>query len=123
MNIINHSKTEQNIRKIEESAKDVLLAIKSSIHMLNMSYQILWSLPDDELRDVLQYLVDNNKLTEVFGQHNFAANSLNSILENAGEDGAKALVAVPREFTIDPETNQVTIVPKPQEQVSEIIED
>lgn len=82
MNLYQKSQLEQDLEAIQLLAKKTTSFISMAIQSLNSSYDTLWSLPDDRLLAVLQNLFDSGKLEDVFNQHNFAANSLNGILDN-----------------------------------------
>lgn len=89
-----------DIANIEECIKTFANSINASIFTLNNTYNSLWSLPDERLKNVLQKLYDSNKLEEVFINHNFSATSLNGIQLKSNPDGIKAIDVAGREFEI-----------------------
>lgn len=95
------TQTELNIEEIEKSAEMFANAINTAIVTLNLSYKKLWDLPDDQLESVLNTLAQNGKLQPLFEDHNFAANSLNSIAEKIGSIPNIAINTLGRELQID----------------------
>lgn len=90
MNIYEKTELEQDLQKIELSVRKTVSTISMAVHALNSSYDLLWSLPEERLLAVLQHLFENEKLQDIFDKHNFAANSLNSILNNSNINCKKA---------------------------------
>jgi hypothetical protein len=101
MKLISKTQTELNIEEIEKSAEMFANAINTAIVTLNLSYEKLWNLPDDQLESVLNTLAQNNKLQSLFENHNFAANSLNSIAEKVGSVPTNAINFLGRELKFD----------------------
>ena len=108
MNLKDKTQLDIDIEAIEQGADTFLRSIKSAIFSLNNAYDQVWSLPNDRLQSVLQYLYNNNKLQILLENHYFAATSLNEIMDRGGSTGTNAISIKGREFTID--NNIVTIV-------------
>lgn len=100
MQLITKSQVDIDISNIEDSIRSFINAINASIFTLNNTYNALWSLPDERLRNVLQKLYDESKLIEVFTNHNFSASSLNAIQLKSNPSGPKAIDVAGREFEI-----------------------
>ena len=113
MKLTNKTQTELNIEAIEKSAETFANAINAAIYTLNESYKTLWNLPDNELEQVLNTLSQNGKLQTLFEDHNFAANSLNSITEKIGDTSFIAINSLGRELQID-ENGVISIIPLAQ---------
>jgi hypothetical protein len=101
MKLITKTQTELNIEEIEKSAETLANAINTAIVTLNLSYNKLWDLSDDQLESVLNTLAQNGKLQPLFEDHNFAANSLNSIAEKIGGIPNTAINTLGRELQIN----------------------
>lgn len=101
MKLTDKTQTQSNIEAIEKSAQTFANAINAAIYTLNASYKTLWDLPDNELEQVLNALSQNGKLQTLFEDHNFAANSLNSIAEKIGGISSIAINSLGRELQID----------------------
>lgn len=101
MNLLDKTSKELNIEAIEKSAETFSNSINAAIYALNLSYETLWGLPDNELEDVLNALAQNGKLQNLFEDHNFAANSLNSISKKIGNTHFNAINYLGRDLKID----------------------
>lgn len=101
MNIKPKTQLDKNFEKIDEATKTTLLAVHSAIIALNQSYQALWGLPEDELKAVLQEMVNIGKLQEVFEKHYLTATNLNAILDAGEFAGTRAIFVPAKDFTID----------------------
>jgi hypothetical protein len=122
MNITSKTENELNIINIEEKAKIALNAISASVVALNNAYNAVWLLPDNQLKNLLQYLYDNNKLQSLLQNHSFAANSLNEILVRGEKIGITAFNTIGRDFAIS-ESGEIKLVIQEQVVAEEIIED
>lgn len=109
MKLTTKTQTELAIEEIEKSAETFANAINSAIVALNLSYNKLWDLPDDQLESVLNTLSQNDKLQPLFEDHNFVANALNSIAEKVGSVSNVALNTLGRQLNID-DAGNITIV-------------
>jgi NurA-like 5'-3' nuclease len=116
MNITSKTTLQSNIEKIEAAANTAILATASAVHALNNSYNTLWGLNDDELTELLQYLLNEGKLLEVFTKHYVAATGLNKILDDGEYDGVRAIAVAGREFEID-EFGTLTLVVPPEPEI------
>jgi hypothetical protein len=101
MKLTSKTQTELNIEEIEKSAEIFANAVNTAIVTLNLSYGKLWNLPNDQLENVLNTLAQNGKLQPLFEDHNFAANSLNSIAEKVGGISNVAINTLGRELEIN----------------------
>jgi hypothetical protein len=118
MKLTNQTTIQTNLQKIENTAKDFLRTVVAATQSLNNSYYSLWKLPDDQLTEVLQHLLNEGKLEEVFTKHYIAATSLNYILDDGEYVGVRAIAVAGREFEVS-EEGVLTLVPLP---VVEVIE-
>jgi len=98
--LIPQSQLSQDLNTIEQCSKTVILAVAAAATALNDSYNFLWRLPDDRLAAVLQYLYDNNLLWEIFTDHNYAAVSINGILESYEYRDIRCFDVAGRQFQI-----------------------
>ena len=101
MKLTTKTQTELSIEEIEKSAETFANAVNTAIVTLNLSYNKLWDLPDDQLESVLNALAQNGKLQSLFEDHNFAANALNSIAQKTGNVSNIAINYLGRELNID----------------------
>jgi hypothetical protein len=122
MKLIQKSKTQQNIESIESAANTAILAAASAAHALNNSYNTFWNLPDDELEELLQYLLNEGELFNIFKKHGESATALNKILEDGGYEGVRAIDKITREFTIDEFGTLKLVVPIEPEILPENLE-
>lgn len=114
MNLIQKTSTTEHLLKLEKISAKTNQLVNAAIMSLNDGYKYLWSLPDDQLQSVLQALLDNGKLVELFETHYFAATSLNGIQDASGVSGNRAIAVAGREFTVDNGT--VTVIPLPEQE-------
>jgi hypothetical protein len=108
MKLLNTTTTERHLLKIEQCIKKTNRLVAASIAALNEGYYYLWSLPDEELQEVLQTLLDNGKLQELFTNHYLTAVSLNEIQDRTDAYGGRAIAAAGREFII--EDGQIVLI-------------
>ena len=118
MKLLQTTTTENHLLKIEQHVQKTNRMINAAINSLNEGYNYLWGLPDNELQDVLQTLLNAGKLQALFENHYITATSLNTIQDNTGAGGARAIAVAGREFEID-EFGTLTIVPLPEPIVEE----
>jgi hypothetical protein len=119
MKLTNQTTLQTNLLKIENTAKDFLRTVVAATQSLNNSYYSLWKLPDDQLTEVLQHLLNEGKLEDVFTKHYIAATSLNNILDGGEYVGVRAIAIAGREFEIS-EEGVLTVVPLP---IPEVVEE
>jgi hypothetical protein len=110
MKLTNKTQTDKDIEMIEDSASQSLRTVIAAVQTLNRSYRSAWGLPDERLEPLLQQLLDNDKLTEVFTKHYIAATALNTILDSEDYRGERAIAVAGREFNIV--DGVLTLVPK-----------
>ncbi len=85
MNLVkNKTQLDLNLEKVEESIRKVAMSLNSTAMSLNMGWSTVWELPDDQLKEILQYLYDNNKFDDLLGLHHRAATSVNQLLDKVG---------------------------------------
>lgn len=118
MNLTNRTTLEKNLGNIEASAARALRSVAAAMQTLNRSYHELWSLPDEELGPLLQKLLDDGKLQELFNKHYTVATSLNAILDSEAYAGERAVAVPGRAFTVTPE-GAVELEPLPQPEPEE----
>lgn len=111
MKLINKTKTVSNIEEIEKTIAAFSNAISSAAHILNMSYHALWSLPDDELEDVLNELSRSDKLQNLFEDHYFTANALNSIIGKISGSSASIAINTPAKQLNFSDSGIITVAP------------
>lgn len=112
MQLINKSQTQRNLDALEKRIEKATLALAQTANALNAAYDCVWSLPEDQLKDLLQYLLDNNRLEEVFSIHAQSAASINALLSAIGYSGAKAKDGAGRQYEII--DGIVSIIPLPE---------
>jgi hypothetical protein len=117
MKITQTTTKQDNISRIEKSTEKTTRLINIAIDSLNESYRALWSLPDEELREVLQEMINEGTMASIFTAHYVTATALNTIQEHSGETN-RAIAIAGREYVI--EDNIITITPLP---IPEIIEE
>jgi len=115
MKLIQKTTIQQNIESIESAANTAINATVAAVHALNNSHSVFWSLPDEELVELLQYLLNEGKLQEIFNEHYVAAVNLNQILDGGEHGGVRAIASVGRAFEVD-EFGTVTLVYPPIEE-------
>jgi hypothetical protein len=116
MELIQKTTLEINLGKISELISTNVNIFAAGAKSLNNTLRGFWGLPDAELEELLNRM-GLAKVNEIFTAHNYAATSVNKILDDAGYDGERAITVPLREFTIDSETGYISIVPveAPQE--------
>lgn len=113
---IEKSTLEKNLEKIEAPLLLVENCTKTAIHNLNDSFNAFWSLPDDQIEEILNYF-GPLKVQEVFGAHFEHAVGFNKLLDSRGVGGnwTRAITVKPREITMD-ENGVMSLVPLPVEE-------
>lgn len=114
MNLLSKTQTEQHLLRLEKFTVKTNQLISATISNINNGYSYLWNLPDVELQDVLQNLLDNGKLVQLFENHYLAATSLNAIQDGTGASGGRALAIAGREFTVTDGVVAVIPLPEPE---------
>lgn len=85
MNLIkDKTKLDLNLEKVEQSIQKVVMSLNLTAASLNTAWSTVWNLPDDQLKEILQYLYDNNKFEDLLGLHHVAATSINQLLDKVG---------------------------------------
>lgn len=100
MQLINKTQTEKNIDNLEKRIDKATLALAQTVNALNSAYECVWTLPDEQLRELLQCLFDNNKLQDIFNIHAQSAANINALLDAINYSGARAKEGAGREYTI-----------------------
>jgi hypothetical protein len=100
MLIINtKTKLQENLENIEAPLQRIDTRTKANAEDLNQSLNAFWSLPDNELEEVLNYH-GVEKVQAIFAAHEKYATLFNELLSDRG-CGAIALIGAKRELTID----------------------
>lgn len=100
MLIINtKTKLQQNLENIEAPLNRIDTRTKANAEDLNQSLNAFWSLPDNELEEVLNYH-GVEKVQAIFAAHEKYATSFNELLEDRGL-GAIAQIGAKKELSID----------------------
>jgi hypothetical protein len=121
MNLLNKTTTDRHILQIERYVQKTNRLISAAISSLNSGHSYLWSLPDDELLSVLQSLHDSGNLVGLFTNHYLTATSLNTIQDNTGASGVRAIAVAGRNVEIVDGTVSFVAPPEPEEQPEEDI--
>ena len=109
------SRLYQNLSKIDAPIKRIEKRVASSINDLNESFQSFWSLPDEEINEILEH----HGIAEtqaIFGAHNANGTFFNQLLESRGVVSPRAILTAPRELEVV--NGNLRVVPIP-EQVEE----
>jgi hypothetical protein len=114
MNITNKTQTQKNLDNLEKRVNKATLALAQTANALNDAYTCVWSLPDEQLRELLQYLVDNNRLEEIFTIHAQSAASVNTLLEAIDYTGVRAKEGAGREYAIVDGVVEIIPLPEPE---------
>jgi hypothetical protein len=109
MELFEIPQSQRDLIAVNNAAASAKYALVNAIQQLNHSYQTVWSLPDDRLLAVLQYMADNGKLQPTLELHNISATTLNTLAEVVGIPD-RAFDSVPRPFTVGPD-GKVSFVP------------
>ena len=100
MLIINtKTKLQKNLENIEAPLNRIDTRTKANAEDLNQSLNAFWSLPDNELEEVLNYH-GVEKVQAIFAAHEKYATSFNELLEDRGL-GAIAQIGAKKELSID----------------------
>lgn len=102
---------EQNLERINTPLTLLENNVRSSIHNLNESFTVFWSLPDDQLEEVLNHK-GYIEMERIFTAHNTYALSLNSLLEDRGIAYPRAITEKPRNIYMD-EEGKLRLAPLP----------
>lgn len=109
MLIINtKTKLQENLENIEAPLNRIDTRTKANAEDLNQSLNAFWSLPDNELEEVLNFH-GVEKVQAIFTAHEKYATSFNELLEDRGL-GAIAQIGAKRELSID-ENGVFSVVP------------
>lgn len=101
---------EINLQKIDAPLVLVENCVKTAIANLNDSFNQFWSLPDDQIEEIM-----NNKgieeLQKIFEAHFRYANAFNSLLADRGITTPRAITAKPRDIEVNIETGYISLIP------------
>lgn len=100
MQLTNKTQTEKNISNLEKRIEKATSALAQTANALNNAYDCVWTLPEDQLKELLQALLDNNKLQSVFNIHAQSAASINALLDAIDYPGVRAKEGASREYTV-----------------------
>jgi hypothetical protein len=98
--ITNKTQLQKDIDTIDQLSDTAILAASAFAQSLNNLFNTIWSLPEDRLLSLLQRMYDDGTLLTMFGNHNYAATSINTILNNGNHQGIRAYDTAPREIQI-----------------------
>lgn len=98
--ITNKTQLQKDIDTIDQLSYTAILAASAFAQSLNNLFNALWSLPEDRLLSLLQRMYDDGTLLTMFGNHNYAAISINTILNNGNHQGIRAYDTAPKEIQI-----------------------
>lgn len=114
MNLLNKTTTDRHILQIERYVQKTNRLISAAICSLNSGHSYLWSLSDEELLDVLQSLHNSGNLVGLFTNHYLTATSLNTIQDNTGAGGVRAIAVAGRDVQIVDGVVSLVAVPDPE---------
>jgi hypothetical protein len=112
MNITDKTQLQINLDNLEKRVSKATQALQNAANTLNVAYDAVWGLPEDQLLECLQELVDTNKFEQIFGIHENAAISINALLDAVEAAGVRAKVGAARAYTIT--DGVVTLEPLPE---------
>jgi hypothetical protein len=98
--IANKTQLQKDIDSIDQASDVATLAASAFAKSLNNLFDALWSLPEDRLINLLQYMYDQGIFETMFGKHNYAATSINNILTNSNSSSERAKDSALREIII-----------------------
>ena len=119
MNITDKTQLQINLDNLEKRVSKATQALQNAANTLNVAYDAVWSLPEDQLLECLQELVNTNKFEQIFGVHETAATSINSILDTVGAAGVRAKVGAARAYTITDGVVALESLPEPEPSIIE----
>jgi hypothetical protein len=109
MLIINtKTKLQENLENIEAPLNRIDTRTKANAEDLNQSLNAFWSLPDNELEEVLNFH-GVEKVQAIFSAHEKYATAFNELLMDRGL-GAIAQIGAKRELSVD-ENGVFSVVP------------
>ena len=103
------TQTQRQLAAVEAHGDTCLRSLISFSECLNRAHKDFWAKSDDELQAFLQALLDSGNLTTLFQDHEFYANTTNSILQRYGASPVCTTGAL-KEFTIQ---NGVVVITQP----------
>ena len=110
MKLTPKTKTLETIDKLENYILQTNKIISAAIININQGHKELWSLPDNEVEEVLQQLLENGTLRQLFENHYICATYLNLIQDNTGSGGPRAIAKAGKEYILTDE-GKIKIVP------------
>lgn len=106
------SRLYQNLSKIDAPIKRIEKRVASSINDLNESFQSFWSLPDEEINEILEHHgIEGIQI--IFGAHNANGTFFNQLLESRNISSPRAILTVPRELEVVNGNFKVVPIPEP----------
>ena len=103
------TKTQKQLASVEAHGNTCLFSLISFAECLNRAHKDFWNKPDDELQTFLQALLDDGNLETLFTDHEFYANTTNSMLQRYGFN-AICTKGILKPFTIE---NGVIVITQP----------
>jgi hypothetical protein len=103
------TKLQENLENIEAPLQRIDTRTKANAEDLNQSLNTFWSLPDEELEEVLNFH-GVKKIQAIFAAHEKYATSFNELLIDRGSIPI-AQIGAKKEIKIDTETGYISVVP------------
>jgi hypothetical protein len=107
-----------NLSKIDAPIKRIEKRIAACINDLDESFRTFWSLPDDQINEILEYHgIAGTQM--IFGAHNANGVYFNQLLESRGVSSPRAILTTPRELQVV--DGNLRVVPLPDPVVEPVI--
>lgn len=114
------SRLHDNLSKIDAPIKRIEKRITACINDLNESFNAFWSLPDDQINEILENLGIEG-IQNIFKAHDTNGNFFNQLLESRGVSSPRTILVVPREIEIINGNFQVVPLPEALVVLEELI--
>jgi hypothetical protein len=115
MKITNKTQVQINLDRLETRVEKAVMALQLVANCLNSAYESVWSLPDDQLAELCQTLLNEGRFEEVFTVHLKAATYVNELLTDSGVAGIRAKEGAGKPYIITPEGQFIVNPPPPIE--------
>jgi hypothetical protein len=107
-----------NLSKIDAPIKRIEKRIAACINDLDESFRTFWSLPNDQINEILEYHgIAGTQM--IFGAHNANGTHFNQLLESRGVSSPRAILTTPRELQVV--DGNLRVVPLPDPVVEPVI--
>jgi hypothetical protein len=94
------SKTQKQLAAVESQGDTCLASLSTFAKCLNRAHFDFWNKPDTELQEFLQALYDDGNMETLFADHEYYAETTNSMLARYGANSICNSGAL-RQFTIE----------------------